>query len=112
MKLSSKVTGGRLLSEVSQKIAAFIQENEGKELTIEVKKKSKRRSVNQNAYFHGVILPLIAKEIGIDKKRIIEMDALKATLCEKFLDHKVYEVPKILVIDKRYSRFDGTTGNE
>lgn len=42
----------------------FIQENEGKEFSIEIKRK--QRSNDQNAYYWGTVIEMIRKDLGCE----------------------------------------------
>jgi len=101
MRFISKVKEGKLQPEHSQKLVEFIGKNEGKQLVFEVGKKTKKRTLPENAYFHGVILAMIADETGIDRKDKAGMKALKAWLCDRFLDHEVHDVPEKLKLSQR-----------
>lgn len=48
-----------------------------------IQKKFKKRSLPANAYFHGVVLPMIAEETGMDELEV------KAFLKAKFLSKEV-----------------------
>lgn len=67
--IPSKVLNGQLTSNrkpIKEAIASF----EGKEITLTISKKSKRRSNDQNAYLWGVVYPIVKnglKEIGYNQ---------------------------------------------
>jgi hypothetical protein len=56
---------------------------DGQELEVVVKKFRKNRTLNQNDYWHGVVLPLIADSIGeLDPEEVCQI------LRKKFLSYK------------------------
>lgn len=68
---------------IKEAIAAF----EGKEITITIAKKSKRRSNEQNAYLWGVVYPIVKnglKEIGYNQITIEQVhELLKGTFIKE-----------------------------
>ena len=59
MKIHSTVTNGLLTLEAQRLLADAISKHEGHKVTLTVAKQVKRRSGNQNSFYHGVVLPLI-----------------------------------------------------
>jgi hypothetical protein len=72
--------------------ASFIMEfasREGQDVEVIVRKAIKRRSNNQNRYYHGVVVPLIAEATGYSKEEA--HDALKV----HFLTDMTGTLPKV-----------------
>lgn len=82
----TKVINGAISSNrkpIKEAIAAF----EGKEITITITKKSKKRSNEQNAYLWGVVYPIVKnglKEIGYNQITIEQVhELLKGTFIKE-----------------------------
>lgn len=43
---------------------AWIKHLEGKEVAVEIRRYRPKRSINQNAYYHGVVIPWLAEAMG------------------------------------------------
>jgi len=82
--VSATVKDGSLdLSEWQRdKVAAFFRRLEGKNAQMTLRKEGKPRSLNQNRYYHGVLVSMISDETGHDPEELHEI--LKA----KFLPHQ------------------------
>jgi len=59
MKIHSKVHDGLISPEAYSKLRDGLTQHEQSMITITVAKQVKRRSGNQNAFYYGVVLPLI-----------------------------------------------------
>ena len=59
LNFQSVITNGKLPDAVSKQIAGVLRSLEGKRVTIEIKVQKRRRSLNQNAFYHGCIIPPI-----------------------------------------------------
>lgn len=59
LKFFSRVTNGKLAEGVSITLRELIKKMEGKNLVITVKEQGKRRSDKQNAFYWGVVIPLV-----------------------------------------------------
>lgn len=59
LEFFSRVTNGKLAEGVSLTLRELITKMEGKNLVITVKEQGKRRSDRQNAFYWGVVIPLI-----------------------------------------------------
>lgn len=55
------VTDGKLPAEVSDKIAAVIRRMEGKRVLVTVREQKRRRSLNQNAFYWGVVVEAVTQ---------------------------------------------------
>lgn len=80
----------------------------GGEYQFIIQKKFKKRSLPANAYFHGVVIPMIAEETGMDEAEV------KAFLKAKFLSKEVVMAGKdnqweTAVIVGRSSKADSHT---
>jgi hypothetical protein len=75
------VQDGHLIMEVRGLYARHLQSLEGKRVTVTVEKEKRKRSNQQNKYYWGVVLQLIAEHTGEDPENIHE--ALKAHFAPK-----------------------------
>jgi hypothetical protein len=78
MKLPSipfrgKIQGGRIQLEQREQFAALIQRLDGQDVEVILRKLRKQRSLNQNSYFHGVVLPLISEHTGYETEEVKEI---------------------------------------
>lgn len=65
-----EVKGGKLLADDSELLKAAFRCHEGKRVQVEVKRWRKARSLNQNAYYHGIIVRLVMDAMGEDDPEI------------------------------------------
>lgn len=61
-EINTKVINGNL-STTRKRIKEVLNSFEGKEITLTIQKKKKRRSNAQNAYYWGVVIPLMAEAV-------------------------------------------------
>lgn len=61
--VQSKVYNGKLSGYASDILTKFVQNNEGKNVEVIVRRKRAKRSDNQNRYYWGVIIPIIHSEL-------------------------------------------------
>ena len=85
---------GKLEMSARKGFTQYLQKFEGQEVTVVVKKRQWDRSINQNNYYWGVIVKLIADEVGDDPAKIHAL--LKVMFLSKILhvegkDKKVME---------------------
>lgn len=59
LKLESQVINGKLPDATRITIADAIKGLDGKRVIISVEEKKSRRSLNQNAFYHGVVIPTV-----------------------------------------------------
>ena len=59
-----------------KRYAATVKHLEGREFELTLRARPKKRSLNQNAYYHGVVVDMIAREAGYSSEEAHE--ALKA----------------------------------
>ncbi len=59
VEIYSRVTGGKL--EKQAELNEALKAHEGKDVRITLERKRKRRSLNQNAYYFGVVLPAVCE---------------------------------------------------
>jgi len=55
----SPVINGKLTASASAAIRNMLAAYEGKTIRIEIKRNRKKRSLNQNAFYFGVVLPMV-----------------------------------------------------
>jgi hypothetical protein len=75
------VTGGKLSLDDRERFLNYLYSLEGKRVQVRVEKEVRRRSLNQNQYYWGVVLKLIADHIGAETEEI--HDALKYQFAAK-----------------------------
>jgi len=78
---SGKIEKGKIILEDSAGFKKYVQSFEGKKIQLSICKYKTKRSLKQNAYYFGVIIPIIADWVGEDDKEAIH-EALK----NKFLE--------------------------
>ena len=59
-----KIENGKIIFFNSELLRNYLKAYEGKHLNVTFKLPSKNRSNNQNSYYWGVVLPLIAEWVG------------------------------------------------
>lgn len=59
-----RVVEGKLPDTVRREIKSFFDRIKSGSVTIQIKRYHARRSVNQNAYYWGVVIPMIMEEMG------------------------------------------------
>ena len=64
---------------------ALIQKLDGKDIELSLRRRQKRRSLNQNSYYWGVVIPLIGEFCGYDK------DDMHFNLKQMFLRDREHE---------------------
>lgn len=55
----SRVTNGQLSDDAELRYLTVLATNEGKDIRITIERKRKQRSMSQNAYYFGVVVPLV-----------------------------------------------------
>lgn len=61
-----EVKGGKLIADEPELLKQAFRCHEGRRVTVEVRRFRKARSMNQNAYYHGVIVKLVMDVMGED----------------------------------------------
>lgn len=61
LSIPARITDGKLPARVFQELTRLAKRFEGKTLVIEVREQKRRRSSNQNAYYFGVVVKLVAQ---------------------------------------------------
>lgn len=67
--------GGKLLPYRAGEIQAHVDALEGKPVDVSIRLHRPQRSLSQNAYLHGVVIPLLAEHCGYEPEEM--KDALK-----------------------------------
>lgn len=81
MKIYGKVEGGIINYDDKALMDSWLAKNEGREIRADFSRRNKKdRSLEQNSYYWGVLIKLIADEIGED-----DHDAIHEFLKVKFL---------------------------
>lgn len=94
MKFDATVTNGKLPDGIRLMIAQAIAALDGKRITITVAVAKKRRSLNQNAFYWGSVVPLVIElfaEHGTD---------IDAEQCHEFLKKHVMGVREVIKIPR------------
>lgn len=71
------VEGGKLRLRNPKEFAIYVAKLEGQDLDFVIRRPKDIRSLNQNAYYHGVVVQLIAEELGYDHDDCHELLKLK-----------------------------------
>lgn len=61
---------GKLLLDNKPEFTAHLHTLNGKKVNVSVEKQTRRRTLDQNAYYHGVILKRISEETGQDPQSL------------------------------------------
>jgi len=72
VKIYTRITNGKMEPTTAQLLIAELANHEGKDIAITVERKRKKRSLNQNQYYWGVVVELIylaLKERGWEVNR-------------------------------------------
>jgi hypothetical protein len=72
---------GKLMLDDKYRFLNYLSSMNGKRVTISVEKEKKKRSLNQNQYYWGVVLKLIADHTGAEPEEV--HDALKMQFTSK-----------------------------
>ena len=64
MKLHTRILNGKIPQYSRNEIKNFLKKNEGKEISIEIKKISYQRSNPQNKFYWGVWIPIIQQALS------------------------------------------------
>ena len=99
------VENGILILSDEKKYQQWLSQLEG-ECELIIKKRERLRSSNQNKYWHGVVLPLIAEEM------CLYPDETKEFLKRRFLSTEIKVKEKIYDIVKRTSSLSTIEFNE
>ena len=83
VEIYSRVENGKLTRN-RRTIEKCIAAHEGKDITITIQRTRKRRSNNQNAYYWGIIVPLVADGLEALTGEIYGKDDVHAFLKGKF----------------------------
>ena len=90
MKFDATVTNGKLPDGIRMMIAQAIAALDGKRITITVAVAKKRRSLNQNAFYWGSVVPLVIElfaEHGTD---------IDADQCHEYLKKHVMGISEVV----------------
>jgi len=80
-KFYGKVEKGRLKHNDPATLAVYLRHFEGKEVETTIQEKKYIRSLNQNSYYWGVVIPIIGDELGYFG------DEMHGVLGQKFLKY-------------------------
>lgn len=79
------VENGKLIADDTELLKKAFRCHEGKRVTVEVKRFRKNRTVDQNAYYWGVVVKMVMDEMGYDEED-------KATIHELLKYENHYEM--------------------
>lgn len=74
-----KIEGGKISLDRRDAFQSLISRLNGQDIEITLRKRRRKRSLNQNAYFHGVVVPMLAEVAGY------EDEEMKSALKGEFL---------------------------
>lgn len=104
IKFKAQVVNKEIVYVSPLYVSHHLRKLEGKKVLVEIAEEKRKRSVNQNSYYWGVVVPLIAEEMGEDDEAYIhalmKFMFLKKT---KEINGRVYEAvgsTKKLTTDK------------
>lgn len=92
VEFTGEVRNGHLPSTVRQSISSLLSRMEGKRVAVRVAPYRKRRSLNQNSFFHGPFL-LACTEMFNDAGNDMDNEAVKTALKEKFGLRMIVKMP-------------------
>ena len=98
-EINTKVINGNL-STTRKRIKEVLNSFEGKEITLTIQKKKKRRSNAQNAYYWGVVIPLMAEAVKNEWGELLSYEKCHEFFKMRFLftervNHDTGEIIKI-----------------
>jgi len=92
MIIFTKVTGNKIQKESLEELKKAIQDNNDKEVSIDIKEVKEKRTLLQNRYYYGVVIKILKKEFALssDKtNRVLESRFLTYDV-EYFIKGKPY----------------------
>lgn len=92
-----RVEDGRLKLHERDAFQQFLNRLNGKLVAVKVVKKSHQRSLSQNAYYWGVVIPLFAESQGYENEEMHE--ALKFKFLQKHTDTELPTVGSTADLD-------------
>jgi len=84
MQFKAKVTNGKMTLNNRDIFTNEIQKYEGKDLILEIREAKSQRSLNQNAYYWGIVLDILSKETGYTLHEMHEV--LKSKFLSTIID--------------------------
>ena len=84
IEIESNVLNGKLKKN-RDLISEVIQSLEGKDIVITIEKKRKKRSNNQNAYYHGIVIPILKQGFYNNLGEHVGTDEIHTFLKNRFL---------------------------
>ena len=88
MKHKAVILSGKVNFYKDEDFKKKVKKLEGEIIYVELKKPSKKRSVVQNNYWHGVICKILSDELGYTEEEIHEYLKMRF-LSEKILNNKI-----------------------
>jgi len=64
MNFRAKISSGRMLYHNAETIQSYLRTIEGKEVRVGINIITKTRTLNQNAYYFGVVIKILSDEFG------------------------------------------------
>lgn len=93
-KFRGKVENGKIKLENQKRFTEYVPTLEGKEVSVTVSPYVKIRSDAENKYYHGVLVDMLADELGYshdEMHEVLKYELLKTTICGMGKDGKVTE---------------------
>lgn len=81
LRIVAKVTQGLLSPQARQAILSYLKGHDGKNVVIEAKRYHKKRSLSQNAFYWGVVVPFVSS-IFAEHGEILDAEEVHAYLKE------------------------------
>lgn len=97
MIFKGKVEEGKLKINQREYMIEQLKKYEGKDVIVEVKQAKSQRSLNQNAYYWGVVIKMLMEEFGMNTRE--ERDSLHQILIQKFIEDEQVELS---ILGKEY----------
>jgi hypothetical protein len=101
---TAAVQGGRIAWDNPAAISRFTKLLEGKRVEVQMRKFRKKRSTGQNAWYWGVLIPILGDHLGMDADEL--HDALKFKFLRVRVDEELETVrSSASLTTEEYSRY-------
>lgn len=111
ISIFSSVTDGKLNKVASKEIADTLKQFEGKRVEVIIKRLRSKRSLKQNAYMWGCVIPIIRQGLK-DLGYLMSPDEVHEFLKDKFLDYETMATSDGLEIGRKYKSTTEITKTE
>jgi hypothetical protein len=97
----ASIIDGKFIYQDENSLKQRIRKFEGKEVYITITRKSKVRSISQNSYYWGVVIPILAKELGEFDE---DMDLTLRNHFQELFNTKIHDALKIKFLTDRLGK--------